>query len=61
MVRHPVGADAPTPRELPGAVDHLPCEDQLCAAACQTAHKEECLYHVHRGRMMRSRDLSCSG
>ena len=49
------------PRELAGAVDHVPCEHQLCAAACQTVQRTVLWCHAHRGRRTRSRDLSCAG
>ena len=38
------------PRELAGAVDHVPCEHQLCAAACQTVQRTVLWCHAHRGR-----------
>ena len=49
------------PRELAGAVDHVPCEHQLCAAACQTVQRTVLWCYAHRGRRTRSRDLSCAG
>ena len=49
------------PRELAGAVDHVPCEHQLCAAACQIVQRTVLWCHAHRGRRTRSRDLSCAG
>ena len=49
------------PRELAGAVDHVPCEHQLCAAACQTVQRTVLWCYAHRGRRARSRDMSCAG